>query len=81
MKKKSIFSVFAVLGLGIAACNFVYSNASSNDAKSTISALNNLQVLNASAGESYCKDNSSNSCEITSGGVTIKGTGQPYTNN
>lgn len=81
MKKKSIFPICAILGLGIAVCNFVFSNATSDRARNTISGLNNLEVLNASAAESYCKDNSTNSCEITSGGVTVKGTGQPYINN
>ncbi len=53
------------------------------DSSTSLSTSNiaNLEILNASAGEAYCKPISQNSCSITVPNSSVSGVGQPYVNN
>lgn len=74
MKKNAI--LFCVAILGITTLSVTSSSKSLGQ-----SSLSNLSIMNAAAGEAYCKDNSDNACTLESGGVKLTGKGQPYINN
>ncbi len=69
MKNKLFLGILSIIG--IAAFSFDFS---SKEAQEEIS-INALKVMNASAGELYCKP-AANPCYIDIGSVTIIGSGQ-----
>lgn len=75
MKKQILLlSASIITGLLI---NFVVIKPTKSYEKSRIGILG---IMNASAGEAYCKDSSDKPCIIESGGIKVSGIGQPYIN-
>lgn len=74
MKKKILFGGLVLAG--VLTLNFI---TSSKPVDSSVSSLDNFKILNASAGEAYCKP-AANPCTVTVGSVTISGSGIPTAN-
>ncbi|WP_312314828.1 hypothetical protein [Empedobacter brevis] len=74
MKKKILFGGLVLAS--VLTLNFI---TSSEKVDSSVSRLDNLKILNASAGEAYCKP-AANPCIITVGNFTVSGSGIPTAN-
>ncbi len=57
-----------------------FSNSDNFQPNQNIIGLDNLKIMNASAGEAYCKQITQNKCVIEVPDASGEGTGQPYIN-
>ncbi|MEN5055115.1 hypothetical protein [Sphingobacterium kitahiroshimense] len=74
MKKKILFG--GLILAGVLTLNFMTSD---KPVEYSLQGLDNFKIMNASAGEAYCKP-AANPCVITIAGTTISGSGIPTAN-
>jgi len=82
MKTKKIRAALGIAGLttfGLCVAVINVTNVSTAASKS-VTTLSNVSVMQASAGESTCDATNTNKCTITSGDITLYGTGVLKTN-
>ncbi|MBB2950153.1 MULTISPECIES: hypothetical protein [Sphingobacterium] len=73
------------LFVGISACAVIAISANIRLTETVFTSISNsnianLEILNASAGEAYCKPVTQNACDISVPNANISGVGQPYVN-